>query len=147
MTVYLVSDYYHNACLLCSRVLDSMTLICDMCAMCIPHRNLDGPKDKPLLNKLVLNIKIEKMFKFILYVCLSAYKGNIYYYTIRLFAKFNVWLPDLVFVMDDWTSHKQLTAIYVCVRMYACIQALSIWHVFVCQCFWVSGCLNKATIA
>ena len=44
---------------------------------------------------------------------------------IRLFAKFNVWPPDLLFVMDDWTSPNKLTTIYACVCMCACIQALS----------------------
>ena len=31
--------------------------------------------------------------------------------------------------------------------MCACIQALPMWHVFICLCLWVSGCLNKDIIA
>ena len=65
----------------------------------------------------------------------------------RLFAKFNVWPPNLVLVMDDWTSHKQLTIIYVCVCTCACMQALPMLHVFVCLCLWVNECLNKDIIA
>ena len=51
--------------------------------------------------------------------------GNFYFYFYEydFFAKFNIWPPYLVFVMDDWTSHKQLTAIYACVCMCASIQA------------------------
>ena len=51
------------------------------------------------------------------------------------FAKFNVWSPDLVFVMDGWTSHKQLTAIHACVCMCPCMHALPMWHIGVFSIF------------
>ena len=38
----------------------------------------------------------------------------------KLFAKFNVWPPDLVVVIYDWTSHKHPLFIYVYVCVHVC---------------------------
>ena len=54
---------------------------------------------------------------------------------IGLFGKFNIWPPDLVFVMDNWTLHKPLTAIYVCVHL--CMHYPRDMLVSVCVGVWV----------
>ena len=59
------------------------------------------------------------------YVALGIYLIN------GLSSKFNIWPPDLVFEMDDWTLHKWLTVMYVCACM-MCTYACNAW-VFVCE--------------
>ena len=64
----------------------------------------------------------------------SRNKNHFNIQVIDFFAKFNIWPPDLVFVMDD--LHKQLTAIYACV--YVCVPVFK--HYPRDMCLFVAVC-------
>ena len=46
------------------------------------------------------------------------HKNQFWWPDIKFRKKSNVWPPDLVFVMDDWTLHKLFTAMYMCTCMH-----------------------------
>ena len=66
-----------------------------------------------------------------------------------LFLKFNIWPPDLVFVMEEKVFARKLTVKYVSaciyVWMYTCIAYVTCVCLYLCVC--VGGCLNKDIIA
>ena len=49
-----------------------------------------------------------------------------------------------IWICDGWLDFAQTINRYLCMCAY--MLALPMWHVFVCLCLWVSGCLNKDII-